>query len=65
MAKSRCVFCNKKISVMSVECKCGNRFCIKCRYPEVHNCKYDHKKDELEILEKKLVKVVAKKIENI
>jgi|SaaInlStandDraft_4_1057021.scaffolds.fasta_scaffold03261_7 hypothetical protein len=64
--KPRCPICRKKInSCSSIKCKCDIAFCFKCRYPSVHNCKYDYKKDAREILEKNSVKVVASKVDII
>ena len=46
--KQRCFNCNKKLGLLPYDCKCGNLFCIKCRYPEIHKCNYDFKnKDNL------------------
>ena len=50
---------------MAFTCKCKNNFCSKCRYPEEHNCKFDYKNHEKNILKEQLVKVVAKKIDII
>lgn len=43
--------CNKRI-LIHFECKCNNFFCIKHRYPEVHNCNFnyiEHNKEKLKI----------------
>jgi hypothetical protein len=47
-----CEFCNKKkVNVIPFTCKCGfNRLCTICRYPEIHNCTYDHKTEGKKIL---------------
>jgi len=65
MPKNKCFFCNKKIGMMGFDCKCNKVFCIKCRYPEVHNCTFNHKDNERDILKNKLIKVVGEKVEKI
>tara|TARA_Y100000590_G_scaffold1649_1_gene2083 strand:+ start:31978 stop:32190 length:213 start_codon:yes stop_codon:yes gene_type:complete len=62
--KTRCAFngCKKKIGLLGFECKCGNIYCSKHRHAEDHECTYDHKSKERNILENKLVKVVSEKI---
>ena len=65
MTKSKCFCCKKKIGMMGFECKCNEMFCNKCRLPEVHNCAFDHKLSERNLLNNKLVKVIASKIEKI
>ena len=65
MTKQRCYKCNKKIGLITFTCKCDNKFCSNCRYPEEHMCKFDFKNYEKNILKEQLVKVVAKKIEII
>jgi len=65
MTKQRCFNCNKKTGIMVFSCKCVENFCSKCRYPEEHLCKFDYKNYEKNLLKKRLVKVVAKKIEII
>lgn len=39
---------------ISMECKCGYAFCGKHRLPEYHECKYDHRKEAIEITTKKI-----------
>jgi len=65
MIKQRCSHCNKKIGLITFECKCNEHFCTKCRYPETHLCKFDYKEYGKDLLKKELVKVAAKKIEII
>lgn len=54
--------CNKKIGLLSFECKCGLSFCVKHKLPEVHNCTFNHKNDGIISLKQKLVKVSSNKI---
>lgn len=65
--KKRCNHpeCSKKIKLTDVECRCKNIYCIKHRLPENHNCNFDYKLLEKEILRKSLNKVVADKINKI
>ena len=62
MVTKRCFNCNKKIGLLSFDCKCNEKFCTKCRYPEEHNCSYDYKLEQCKRLEKNLVKVVNSKV---
>ena len=36
--KNKCSFCNKKLKLITYDCKCGLKFCSECRYPEIHKC---------------------------
>ena len=49
--------CNSKLKLTDFDCRCSNRFCMKHRLPELHNCSYDFKKDKIN-----LVKVFADKV---
>lgn len=61
----KCKNCNKKIKLFPFTCKCENNYCTNCRYPENHNCQYDFKNHQRNILKNQLVKVVCKKIDKI
>ena len=54
--------CNKKIGLISFECKCGLSFCGKHKHPEDHECSYNHKHDAIISLKQKLIKVDGNKI---
>ncbi|KAJ7978885.1 Zinc finger A20 and AN1 domain-containing stress-associated protein [Quillaja saponaria] len=41
--KNRCKNCNKKVGLTGFECRCGDVFCGRHRYPEEHACKIDYK----------------------
>ena len=43
----RCFQCNKKLSMMSFTCKCGNMFCIAHQIPHTHKCSYNHKQEKI------------------
>jgi hypothetical protein len=63
--KKHCFSCNVKLSVVQqgIKCKCDNSFCGNCRYPEKHNCTYDHKLEGKERLRDELVEVKGDKLE--
>merc|ERR1711933_222806 len=43
--RNRCWQCRKKMTLAGqFECKCGYVYCGKHRYPDSHNCDFDHKK---------------------
>ncbi|KAK7283698.1 hypothetical protein RIF29_13408 [Crotalaria pallida] len=41
--KNRCKICNKKVGILGFECRCGDLFCGRHRYPELHACHVDFK----------------------
>lgn len=63
--KNKCYNCNKKLGLIVFDCKCGNKYCSKCRQAEIHNCSYDYIKEGRDILEKENPKLSAKKIDKI
>ena len=65
MVKQRCYNCNKKTGLITILCKCNQNFCIKCKNPEQHNCTFNFKEYEKKILEKNMIKVIKKKIQDI
>lgn len=65
MVKSKCHQCKKKTGMMKFTCKCENDYCIMCRYPEEHNCVFNHKEMQIKELEEKLIKVTNEKIDKI
>ena len=58
--KPRCFMdgCNKKLKISDMECRCDNRYCLKHRLPEEHNCSVNYKN----VNPLKLEKCVAEKI---
>ena len=52
---------------MEFKCKCNNIFCHIHRYPEEHNCIYDHKQDGKRKLKNELDngKIKCQKIDKI
>jgi predicted nucleic acid binding AN1-type Zn finger protein len=65
--KNRCHVCRKKVGMLGFKCKCSDKylFCSTHRLPESHDCVFDHYGEEKKMLAKKLVKVVAEKIQRI
>ena len=63
----KCSFCNKKLKLISFDCKCGGKFCSNHRYMNSHNCniinekkniyKEKIKKNNPEINPPKLIKI--------
>lgn len=52
----RCSSCSKKVGLTGgLECKCGQLFCSKHRYPESHSCSFDFKNAERAQLAKTVV----------
>lgn len=45
--KFKCSFCNKKLTMIRFDCKCGGTFCSVHRYTHTHNCQYNSKNIEL------------------
>lgn len=66
MISTKCFFCNKKIGLLGFECRCEHLFCSKHRFPTDHNCLFDFKKRDKEILKKSLDTTISfQKIEKI
>ena len=64
----RCNFCNKKVLKVMLAiiglCKCEKLFCDKHMFPEIHNCTFDYKSEQIEKLKKNLPLIVADKVPN-
>ena len=63
--KLKCKFCNKKVGLLGIKCKCGNLYCSLHLHAESHNCTYDFKSDGKELLKEKLIRIDADKIQKI
>lgn len=63
--KVRCGVCRKRISLTYIECKCGGKYCAKHRYANEHNCEYDHKKYNNELIRKNNPIIIKEKFEKI
>lgn len=44
--KTKCEICKKK-SLILFNCKCGLHTCMKHKYPDMHNCTYDFKSENV------------------
>lgn len=62
--KRRCQVCRKKLGLSGFKCKCSdtNFFCSKHRYAEEHNCSFDYKKENKDLLREKNPQIVSDKI---
>lgn len=55
--------CNKKLTLTNnFECECGNFYCIKHKFSLDHDCTFDYKNKQRELLQKKLIKIENEKI---
>lgn len=60
--KMRCWKCNKKCGLAGIECRCGYVFCSAHRLPEDHECDFDYREMQRQILGKNNQKVEADKL---
>jgi predicted nucleic acid binding AN1-type Zn finger protein len=62
--KARCMHgdCKVKLGLLGFDCKCGEKFCGAHRYPESHDCGFNHKAAGAATLTKQLVACVADKM---
>jgi len=63
--KIKCGVCNKKITMMYIQCKCNEYFCKDHIYINEHNCQYDHKKHQSEKIRKNNPIIKKVKLEKI
>jgi predicted nucleic acid binding AN1-type Zn finger protein len=64
--KKRCSGCNKKLALASeFICKCNGIFCNKHRYPDMHNCTFDHKGEWSKSIQAKNPHVINEKLSKI
>ncbi len=64
----KCEFCKiKKVSpIISYSCRCAyTMLCANCRHPEKHNCSFDFKEYQKNILLNDNPKIVSYKIDKI
>ena len=55
--------CNKKLSLTNnFECECKQFFCVKHKFSLDHNCTFDYKNKQREILQKSLQKITKDKV---
>jgi predicted nucleic acid binding AN1-type Zn finger protein len=62
--KKRCEYdtCKRKLRLMPFICRCKRQFCATHRHSFDHNCTFDFKKHNQEILKKTLVKIDKPKL---
>ena len=63
--KNRCHACYKKLPLIPIICKCGFKFCCSHRHPEDHQCTFDHKKEQKNLLRDKNPQIISNKIVKI
>ena len=61
----RCHVCKKKTRLMSFTCRCNLHLCIKHRYPEDHDCQFDHKGIGQQKIQEKNPVIAHAKLEKI
>jgi hypothetical protein len=58
--------CKRKLGAFGgYDCKCGSMYCTKHRLAHDHNCTFDFKKEQREVLLKQNPKIVKSKFEKI
>ena len=60
-----CLICNKKLKITAIKCKCNNFFCKNHKNENIHNCIFDYKKFNKDLLEKNMPIVISEKIKKI
>jgi hypothetical protein len=62
-----CFVCKKKVGLLGFDCKCDKdkKFCSSHRYAEQHNCTFDYRAANKEILMKNNPIIVSEKITKI
>jgi hypothetical protein len=60
----RCEFCKKKSHIL-IDCKCGQKVCLKCKVPEDHQCTFDFHLSAKFKLAINNPKIEAKKLDQI
>jgi len=48
--KKRCAVCNVKLGMLGFECRCEGLFCSKHRFADQHECNFDFKTHDREVL---------------
>lgn len=52
--KKRCHECNKKVGILGIQCRCGFTFCSLHSFSEAHQCTFDFKNHDKNLLKEKL-----------
>lgn len=61
---TRCSECRRK-TLLVTKCSCERIVCLGCRYPEEHDCQYDHHKEQQKKLEKENPVVIGSKLQKL
>ncbi len=63
-AKKRCCAtdCKMKLGLLGFDCRCGQKFCATHRYPDTHQCTFDHRGAAKAVLNASLQSCVADKL---
>lgn len=59
----RCSKCNKKNHIL-ISCPCNKKFCLECRFPDLHGCRFDFKARTQEYLKKNNPQTIKEKVPN-
>lgn len=68
MDSNQCFMCQKKLKLIEMttqKCKCGYTFCKKHKEPNDHQCGYNYFQENSNLLQSKLIPVIANKIERL
>lgn len=63
--KKRCWSCRRRVGISGIECRCGFIFCGEHRYPDKHDCQFDHRRHQMERLREQNPTIVKKKFDRI
>lgn len=62
---SRCFSCNKRVGLTGFKCRCEYVFCSTHRYSDKHDCEYDYKAANRDLLTKANPTIVADKVQRV
>ncbi len=62
MEKIHCEYCNRKIGINGFDCKCGSYFCIKHKFFKDHDCSFNYKTHQREMLKESIIKIKKEKV---
>lgn len=67
MTLKKCMLegCSQKLGLTNMPCKCENTYCSKHRHSEDHDCKYNYKQNQKELLSTQMIKVAGSKIDKV
>ncbi|EME32332.1 Zinc finger A20 and AN1 domain-containing stress-associated protein 4 [Galdieria sulphuraria] len=62
---NRCQYCQKKVGLTGFTCRCGKLFCGDHRYSDKHDCSFDYKAENKEMLSRANPQVISAKLNKI